>query len=143
MNKNRVILAVVGGVFALAVLVAAFFVWQAHSAKVAAREGDDEEGVEGLETVVSGAERLSRGQVYPCAESVRLLKEEADRVSDWRTEAMRFAARGDRPVEKTTPAAFKKFIVSDARRIASFAVARGTPSASNRMRPGVTGATKP
>ena len=71
MNKNRLILAVIGGVIAVAVLVAAFLVWQAHSAKVAAREGDEEEGTDGLETVVNRAQTLSRKPIYPCAESVK------------------------------------------------------------------------
>ena len=118
MNKNRLILAVIGGVIAVAVLVAAFLVWQAYSAKVAAREGDEEEGTDGLETVVNRAQTLSRKPIYPCAESVKALKTDREKISEWRTEALRFAARGDRPVDKTTPAAFKTFIVADARRIA-------------------------
>ena len=119
MSKNRVILAVIGGVIAIAVLVAAFLTWQAYSAKVAARDGDEEEGTDGLETVVGRAQTLSRKPIYPCKESVEALKADAETLSDWRTEALRFAARGDRPVEKTTTAAFKTFIVSDAKRIAA------------------------
>ena len=118
MNKNRLILAVIGGVIAVAVLVAAFLVWQAYSAKVAAREGDEEEGTEGLEAVVNRAQTLSRKPIYPCAESVKALKTGRETISEWRAEALRFVARGDRPIEKTTPAAFKTFIVADARRIA-------------------------
>ncbi|MBR2839546.1 MAG: Amuc_1100 family pilus-like protein [Kiritimatiellae bacterium] len=119
MNKNRMILAAVGGVIALAVLVMAFLTWRAYSAKVAAQEGDDEEGVDGLETVVSKAETLSRKPIYPCAESVKALKDDTETVASWRAEALKFVARGDRPIEKTTPAAFKTFIVGDAKRIAS------------------------
>ncbi|MBQ2632820.1 MAG: Amuc_1100 family pilus-like protein, partial [Kiritimatiellae bacterium] len=119
MSKNRVILAVIGGVIAIAVLVAAFLTWQAYSAKVAARDGDEEEGTDGLETVVGQAQTLSRKPIYPCAESVKALKPDEETLSDWRTEALRFAARGDRPIEKTTTAAFKTFIVTDARRIAA------------------------
>ena len=119
MSKNRVILAVIGGVIAIAVLVAAFLTWQAYSAKVAARDGDDEEGTDGLETVVGRAQTLSRKPIYPCAESVKALKADEETLSDWRTEALRFAARGDRPIEKTTTAAFKTFIVTDAKRIAA------------------------
>ena len=119
MSKNRATLAVIGGVIAIAVLVAAFLTWQAYSAKVAARDGDEEEGTDGLETVVGRAQTLSRKPIYPCAESVKALKTDAETLSDWRTEALRFAARGDRPIEKTTTAAFKTFIVSDAKRIAA------------------------
>ena len=96
MNTNRMILAAAGGVIALAVLVMAFFTWSAYSAKVAAREGDDEEGIDGLETVVAKAETLSRKPVYPCAESVKALKEDAETVSAWRDDALKFASRGDR-----------------------------------------------
>ena len=119
MNKNRVILAAAGGVIALAVLVMAFLTWRAYAAKVAAQEGDDEEGTDGLETVVSRAQSLSGKPIYPCAESVKALKADAEALSAWQAEALKYASRGDRPIEKTTPPAFKAFIVSDAKRIAS------------------------
>ncbi|MBQ3288978.1 MAG: Amuc_1100 family pilus-like protein [Kiritimatiellae bacterium] len=119
MNKNRVILAAAGGVIALAVLVMAFLTWLAYAAKVAAQEGDDEEGTDGLETVVSRAQSLSGKPIYPCAESVKALKADAETLSAWQAEALKFASRGDRPIEKTTPPAFKAFIVADAKRIAS------------------------
>ena len=70
MNKTKMILAGIGGAAGLAVLVLAFLVWQAFSAKTAAIEGDDEEGIDGLETVESRAQGLSRKPVYPCAKSV-------------------------------------------------------------------------
>ena len=119
MNKNRMILAATGGVVALAVLVMAWLVWNAHSAKVAALEGDLEEDVVGLETVLNKAQQLSRAQVYPCEESVKAVKAKTETLSEWRKEALQFASRGDRPVEKTTPPAFKAFLVQDAKRIAS------------------------
>lgn len=119
MNKNRMILAATGGVVALAVLGTAGLVWNAHSAKVAALEGDMEEGVDGLETVLEKAQRLSRSPVYPGAESVKAVKANTDALADWRKEAVQFASRGDRPIEKTTPPAFKAFLVQDAKRIAS------------------------
>ena len=119
MNKNRMILAATGGVVALAVLGMAGLVWHAHTGKVAALEGDMEEGVEGLETVLDKAQRLSRSPVYPGEESVKAVKAKADSLSDWRKEALQFASRGDRPIEKTTPPAFKAFLVQDAKRISS------------------------
>ena len=63
MNKNRMILAVAGGVTGLAVLVAAYFTWSSWAAKSAAIDGDDES--EGLDEVVARAEKLSRAPVYP------------------------------------------------------------------------------
>lgn len=119
MNKNRMILAATGGVVALAVLGMAGLVWNAHTGKVAALEGDLDEGVDGLETVLEKAQRLSRGQVYPCEESVKAVKAKTEALSEWRKEALQFASRGDRPAEKTTPPAFKAFLVQDAKRIAS------------------------
>ena len=118
MNKTKMILAGTGGAIGLVVLVLAFFVWQAFSAKTAALEGDDEEGVEGLETVESRAQTLSRKPVYPCKESLSAIEENLALVEDWRKEALALAARGDKVFDATTPATFKTFLVSDAKRIA-------------------------
>jgi hypothetical protein len=118
MNKNRMILAVSGGVIGLAVLAMAYFNWSAWSAKVAALEGDDE-GEVGLESVQSQAQALSRKSVYPCAESVKAIETNAEKVDAWRTEAEKLASRGDRPVRKTTPAQFKADIAADAKRLAA------------------------
>jgi len=115
MNKNRMILAVAGGVTGLAVLVAAYFTWSSWSAKSAAIDGDDES--EGLEAVVATAERLSRSAVYPCAESVKATEGNAAQLAEWMAGARRLAARGDRVFPKTTPPAFKTFLVQDAKRL--------------------------
>ena len=108
-----------GGVIGLAVLAAAYFTWSALAAKTAAMEGDDDEGVDGLETVVSKAQTLSRKPVYPCTESVKAIDADVVRVTDWQAEAKKLAIRGDRVYPKTTPAAFKTFIVSDAKRLSA------------------------
>lgn len=118
MNKNRMILAVSGGVIGLAVLAMAYFNWSAWSAKVAALEGDDE-GEVGLESVQSQAQALSRKSVYPCAESVKAIEANAEKVDAWRAEAEKLASRGDRPARKTTPAQFKADIAADAKRLAA------------------------
>ena len=65
------------------------------------------------------AQRLSRSPVYPGAESVKAVKAKAESMADWRKEALQFASRGDRPIEKTTPPAFKAFLVQDAKRLAA------------------------
>ena len=119
MNKTRMTLAVMGGVIGLAVLAAAYFTWSALAAKTATMEGDDDEGVDGLETVVSKAQTLSRKPVYPCTESVKAIDADVVRVTDWQAEAKKLAIRGDRVYPKTTPAAFKTFIVSDAKRLSA------------------------
>ena len=118
MNKTKMILAGTGGAIGLVVLVLAFLVWQAFSAKTAALEGDDEEGVEGLEAVESSAQTLSRKSVYPCKESLSAIEENLALVEDWRKDGLALAARGDKVFDATTPAAFKTFLVSDAKRIA-------------------------
>lgn len=118
MNKTKMILAGTGGAIGLVVLVLAFLVWQAFSAKSAALEGDDEEGVEGLEAVESRAQTLSRKPVYPCKESLSAIEENLALVEDWRKDGLALAARGDKVFDATTPAKFKTFLVSDAKRIA-------------------------
>ena len=117
MNKNRMMLAVAGGVTGLAVLVAAYFTWSSWAAKTAAIEGDDEG--EGLDAAVAKAERLSRNPVYPCAESVKATEGNAAQLAEWMAGARRLAARGDRVFPATTPPAFKTFIVQDAKRLVS------------------------
>ena len=116
MNKNRMILAVAGGVICLAVLATAYLTWSSWAAKTAAVEGDDEGGV-GLETVVSDAENLSRKAVYPCAESVKETEANAKKLAEWVDDARKFAARGDRVFEKMPPEKFKKDIEQEADRL--------------------------
>lgn len=119
MNKTKIILAGTGGVIGLIALVLAFLVWQAFSAKSVAIEGDDEEGTEGLESVVGRAETLSRKSVYPCKESVAAIESNLATLNDWRKEGLSLATQGDRVYEKTTAPKFKAFLVSDARRLAA------------------------
>ena len=117
MNKTKMILAVTGGAIGLVVLGMALFVWFAVSERTVAIEGDDEEGIEGLESVLDAAQTLGRKSVYPCAANVAAIESNRTQVADWQRSATALAARGDRVFEKTTPAAFKAFIVSDARRL--------------------------
>ncbi len=123
MNKNRMILAVTGGVIGIAVLAVSYLVWNAWAAKIAALEGDDEEGEKGLETLRADIEKFSRlgvkNNVYPSAESEKAINAQAESMTEWMAGARRLAARGDRVYEKTTPPAFKTFIVRDAKRLAS------------------------
>lgn len=112
------ILAVSGGVIGVAVLAMAYFTWSAYAAKVAAIEGDDD-GNDGLETVQAKAQALSRKDVYPCPASVKAIEANAERLTAWRAEAERLAARGDRPVRKMTPAQFKTDLVADAKRLSA------------------------
>lgn len=118
MNKNRMILAVSGGVIGLAVLAMAYFTWSAYAAKVAAIEGDDE-GNDGLETVQQKAQSLSRKSVYPCPASVKAIEENTARLAAWQAEARKLASRGDHPIRTMTPAQFKTDLVADAKRLSA------------------------
>lgn len=117
MNKTKMTLAAIGGAAGLVALVLAFMAWQASSAKVAAIEGDDETGEEGLDSVVSRAESLSRGSVYPCRESMTAIESNQQALVGWTAEARKLAARGDRIFPPMTAAAFKSFVVADAKRL--------------------------
>jgi len=117
MNKNRMILAAVGGVIAVAAATAATFAYLSYAAKVAAVEGDDE--TEGLESAVEKARRLSTAPVYPCPASVKEIEANTEKLSEWLSAMRKVAAAGDRAYEKTSPAAFKTFIVRDAKRLAA------------------------
>ena len=123
MNKTKMILAGTGGAIGLVVLVMAFLTWRAWSEKTAAIEGDDEEGIDGLETVMSKAQGLSsltaKHPVFPSAASVTEIDSNRTAVAEWQKEAMKLASSGDRAYAATTPAAFKTFIVSDAKRLMS------------------------
>lgn len=116
MNKSKIILAAIGGVAGVAALVMAYLVWSAYSAQVAAMEGDDE-GTDGLETVLDQANKLSRKPVYPCAASVKAVESNELQVTEWKAEALKLASRGDRPTKATTPAQFKADMVVEAKRL--------------------------
>lgn len=115
MNKSKIVLAAVGGVIGVAALAAAFLAWRSWSAVSEARDGGD--SGEGLDSVVAKAASLSRKAVYPCAASVKAIDANRERFEEWRDEAARLAARGDRKFDPTTPAAFKEFLLAEAKRL--------------------------
>jgi len=119
MNKNRIILIAIGGVCGLAVLAMLYLVWSSLAAKTAALEGDSEEGVAGLEEVETRAVTLSRAKVYPSQASVKAIEDNDERLVEWKKDARKLAARGDRVYASTTPPAFKAFIVADAKRLSA------------------------
>ncbi len=117
MNKNRMILAVSGGVILVAVLAMAFLNWNAYSAKIEALDGNDEEGTLGLASMQDRASSLTHGEIYPCAESERAIAANTEALEDWRVGARKLASRGDRPVTVLSPAQFKADIAADAKRL--------------------------
>ena len=125
MNKTKMILCVTGGVILVAVLAMAFMAWMSFSAKVAAREGDDESGTDGLNTVMERAHTLSAKKPYPCDASVKQISSNREEIVLWKEDALKLAVRGDRPIVATTPAAFKELIVGDAKRVATLPSAAG------------------
>ncbi len=119
MNKNRMILAAVGGGLGLVILVLAFLTWMAFADKTAAIAGDEEEGTDGLETVVEKAESLSRKPIFPSKKSVTAIASNQQALVEWKDETLKLASRGDKVFPATTPAAFKTFLVADAKRLAT------------------------
>ena len=117
MNKSKIVLAAVGGVIGIAALATAFLAWRSWSAVSEARDGGD--SGEGLDSVVAKAATLSRKAVYPCAASVKAIDANRERFEEWRDEAARLAARGDRKFDPTTPAAFKEFLLAEAKRLSA------------------------
>ena len=119
MNKSKIALAATGGMTLIASLAAGFFLLKAFNAKTAALEGDMEEGIDGLGTVMQKATSLSRKPVYPCEKSVKEYEAKRDKFNEWRADALTIASRGDRNFTKTTSAAFKEFIFEESKRLVS------------------------
>ena len=117
MNKTRIVLVATGGVIGLAVLVMAYFTWDAFSRKTAAFEGDDEN--EGLETYVGRVSALIGKKPYPSPANKKRLDENCRAFEEFRSGLRHAASAGDWcPVGATTPAQFKETLVREARLIA-------------------------
>lgn len=121
MNRNKLILCVIGGVLGVAVLASAFFAWNAYSDKVVAMSGDEEEGIDGLENVLDKARQFSRKSIYPCGKSVAELESNTTSVAEWKADAMKLASRGDRVYKPVSAAQFKTDIVAEAKRLSAMA----------------------
>lgn len=117
MSKTKIMMIAVCSTIALALVVLLVLIFVAYSSKVTALNGDEEEGIEGLETVVARAERLTNSQVYPCSESVKSINSNRTAIVEWIDDARAQMASGDRELAPTTSAAFKEFIAADAKRL--------------------------
>ena len=111
MNKSKVILSSVGDVALVASLVLAYLIWSALSEK-GEKTGD-------LESAEAMADRLVRLPVYPGPEGIKAYKANAETYEAWREDAVKVASVGDMAFERTTPPAFKAFLVDDARRLSA------------------------
>ena len=114
MNKTRIILASTGGVIAVGVLAAAYFLWSAFSAKTAAFEGDDEN--DGLETVVGQVAALMNKKPSPSKANEKKLLSNKEAYEAWYRNVRSVAAAGDWLADgDCTPAQFKEIIGRDAK----------------------------
>ena len=118
MNKTRIILASTGGVIAVGVLVAAFFLWSAFSKKTAAFEGDEEN--DGLETVVGQVASLMNKKPYPDKANEKKLQANRQTFEDWYQGVRSVAAEGDWLADgDCSPAQFKEMIGRDAKALSN------------------------
>ena len=118
MNKTRIILASTGGVIAVGVLVAAYFLWSAFSKKTAAFEGNEEN--DGLETVVGQVATLMNKKPYPDKANEKKLQANRQAFEDWYQGVRSVAAEGDWLADgDCTPAQFKEMIGRDAKALSN------------------------
>ena len=116
MNKSKIILCAVGGVFVIAVGVLGYLAYDAFSSKSAALTEGDDEGNAGLESVVGQIVSLSGKTPYPSDLNARRLTDNRQEVADWIKSVREFAARGDWcPDASCTPAQFKEQIGREAK----------------------------
>lgn len=116
MNKTRIILASAGGVIAVGVLAAAYFLWSAFSKKTAAFEGNEES--EGLESVVSQVSSLMNKKPYPDKANEKKLQANRQAFEDWYQGVRSVASEGDWLADgDCTPAQFKEIIGRDAKEL--------------------------
>ena len=118
MNKTRIILASAGGVIAVGVLVAAYFLWSAFSKKTAAFEGNEES--DGLETVVGQVATLMNKKPYPDKANEKKLQANRQAFEDWYQGVRSVAAEGDWLADgDCSPAQFKEMIGRDAKALSN------------------------
>ena len=111
MNKSQTILAAIGGATGVVSAVLGYFIWDAFSGRG--------ERIEALEDAMRSAERLAGQPVYPGPAGESAYQSNRAAYVEWRGAAFELAASGDTLVEKTTPPAFKEFLVREARRLSS------------------------
>ena len=118
MNKTRIILASTGGVIAVGVLVAAYFLWSAFSKKTAAFEGNEES--DGLVTVVGQVASLMNKKPYPDKANEKKLQANCQTFEDWYQGIRSVAAAGDWLADgDCSPAQFKEQIGRDAKALSN------------------------
>lgn len=109
MSKTKITLAAVGGAIVLVALVLGILIWNVASAR--------SEKVDELDSSIASADGLMKKPVYPGTKSVKALESNRVDYASWSASARELAAQGDCSFEKTTPSAFKAFLVEDAHRL--------------------------
>lgn len=108
MNKNKIIMAAVGGVAGVAVLAFGYLAYAAWAEKG--------ETLERVESERSNANRILSSAVPPTQESLDRINANAKEVSDWRAATREILAAGDVAVDKNASAtSFKAEMGEDAR----------------------------
>jgi hypothetical protein len=111
MNKTRIIIASIGGTCLLAALVLAYLAFDSFSTGV-----ETQEELQAMETAIGN---YVKAAVKPMQASVDAVEANRKAYADWIAEAKQLAERGDKEFAPTTDAAFKTFMVSEAKRMAA------------------------
>lgn len=128
MNKSKIIVCAIGGLFLVAAGALGYFAYDAFSRKSAALVEGDANGNDGLDSIVRQIASLSAKNPYPSPENARRIAENRQAVADWITSVREIAARGDWcPDAACTPAQFKEQIVREAKLFLSHTGAGGVP----------------
>lgn len=111
MNKTRIIIASIGGTCLLATLVLAYLAFDSFSSGV-----ETQEELQAMETAIGN---YVKAAVKPMQASVDAVERNRQAYADWLEEAKRLAERGDKEFAPITDAAFKTFMVSEAKRMSN------------------------
>lgn len=116
MNKNKIIMASIGGVALLAVLAFAFLSWNCWEEKT---ELEDD-----LDTARTNVQRIKGNDIAPEQKSIDAIKANAKAYDGWRDTAKEIVSQGDREEDPAmTPEAFKQKIMSEWRELSELKIA--------------------
>lgn len=113
MNKNKIVMASIGGVCLLASLALAYLAYEQMDETCTMRED--------LESTRESIEKSIKAAVKPTAAAVEAVEANRKAYEEWTAEAKRLAGRGDKQFAPTTDAAFKTFMLNEAKRMSAFA----------------------
>ena len=111
MKKTRIIIAAIGGTCVLITLVLAYLAFDSFSTGVETQEE--------LLAMESAIGKYVKADVKPMQASVDAVDQNRQAYANWIEEAKTLARRGDKEFAPTTDAAFKTFMVSEAKRMSA------------------------